>query len=60
VPWTPKDAVGHDVKATGKKAKQWSAVANAVLQRTGSDAEAVKQANGVIKAQYGRYKRKNG
>ena len=57
MPWTPADAQRHDSKAdTPKKQRQWADVANSVLKRTGSDAEAVKQANGVIRRNEGRIK----
>lgn len=49
MPWKPSDASKHDKKATGKKARQWSDVANSVLKRTGDDAQAVRTANGVVK-----------
>ena len=50
MPWTPKDATRHDKKANNpKKQRQWSAVANSVLARTGDDGMAVREANGVIR-----------
>ena len=55
MPWTPSDGPQrHTHKAnTPAKKKQWSAVANAVLAKTGDDAQAVRTANGVIaKHQY--------
>jgi hypothetical protein len=49
MPWTAGDAAKHDRKAgTPKKARQWAAVANSVLKRTGDDGVAVREANGVI------------
>lgn len=55
MPWTPSDAVTHNKKATGPKAEKWSAVANAVLAKTGDDASAVRIANSAI--QPSKYKR---
>lgn len=56
MPWTPADAGRHNKKAkSGKAAKQWAAVANSVLQKTGDDAQAIRTANGVVK-----YRRKPG
>lgn len=49
MPWGPSDAPRHDKKAnTPKLQRQWSHVANGVLQRTGNDALAIREANGVI------------
>lgn len=52
-PWTPENGPArHDKKVKTKAEKdQWAAVANSVLKRGGSDASAIKQANGVIKRQ---------
>ncbi len=50
MPWTPKDAVHKTKKAsTPAKKKQWAAVANAVLKKTGDDAGAIKSANVAVK-----------
>lgn len=46
MPWTA--AAKHNKKATGKAAKQWSAVANNVLARSGNDGRAIREANAVI------------
>lgn len=57
MPWTARDASRHTKKAKSATAKrQWSKVANAVLQKTGSDARAIREANAVV----GRRKRKRG
>lgn len=48
MPWQPGDAARHNKKATGKAAKQWSAVANSVLAKTGNDGRAIREANAVI------------
>lgn len=50
MPWKMQDASRHTAKAKSAKAKrQWSAVANAVLEKTGNEARAVRSANAVIK-----------
>jgi hypothetical protein len=52
MPWSAADAKRHDKKAaSGKKSRQWSDVANSVLERTGDEGEAVREANGVVKRQ---------
>lgn len=48
MPWVAADAAKHDKKAAGKGSKQWAAVANAVLAKTGNDARAIRSANAVI------------
>jgi hypothetical protein len=49
-PWTASSAKRHSRKAsTPKKQRQWSAVANSVLKKTGDEGAAVRAANGVIK-----------
>jgi hypothetical protein len=50
MPWDAKDATRHTKKAKSPKARrQWKDVANSVLQRTGNEGTAVKQANAVVK-----------
>ena len=49
MPWDMRDAVKHNKKATGAKAKQWSATADSVLKKTGNDAQAIRIANAAIK-----------
>lgn len=49
MPWKPGEAKRHNKKAKGRKAKQWSAVANAVLEKSGDDAKAIRIANAAIK-----------
>lgn len=52
MPWSPSDAESKTKKAdTPKARRQWSDVANSVLERTGDDAQAVRTANGVIAKQ---------
>jgi hypothetical protein len=58
-PWEASDAQRHTKKATGKKASQWSKVANSVLKETGDEARAVRTANGVIKANHSPSQRKD-
>jgi uncharacterized protein (DUF1015 family) len=49
MPWSPSDAIRHTHKArSAKQQRQWSDVANSALKRTGDDATAVREANGVI------------
>jgi hypothetical protein len=49
MPWTPKDAHRHNhgIQAGSHKAHIWSKVANSVLQRTGNEGLAMREANGV-------------
>lgn len=50
MPWQPSESKAHTVKAnTAPKQKQWSEVANSVLEKTGDDRRAVITANGVVK-----------
>lgn len=50
MPWTPEQSTKHDSKAKNPvEQRQWADVANSTLKRTGDDALAVKEANGVIK-----------
>lgn len=49
MPWDKETAKKHNKKAVGKKGKQWAATANAVLEKTGNDATAIKIANAAIK-----------
>lgn len=52
MPWQPSDAQRHDklAKLKGLNAqKQWARVANSVLERTGDEGLAVREANVVIK-----------
>jgi hypothetical protein len=59
MPWTPADAKAKTHKASSpKKQRQWSAVANNVLERTGDDGQAIRQANAVVARAKGPSKRK--
>ena len=50
MPWNPTDANRHTKKADTKAtAKQWSAVANAVLEKSGDEGKAVRIANAAVK-----------
>lgn len=54
MPWKPSDSRAKTKKADSPaKQKKWSAVANAVLEKTGDDATAIKVANSSL---YTRYK----
>ena len=48
MPWTPEDAEKHHKGLDDKKKRQWADVANSVLERTGDDGEAIREANGVV------------
>lgn len=50
MPWTPDDASGKTKKAKSPTAKrQWAHIADEVLAKTGDEARAIREANGVIK-----------
>ena len=50
MPWSPKDAINHNKKVgSSKKKDMWSRIANKTLEKTGSDARAIRVANSVIK-----------
>lgn len=49
MPWSADDAKRFTRKAdTPRRKRQWSEVANSALERTGSDATAIREANGVM------------
>jgi len=50
MPWTAKDACGHDKDAcsSAKKARQWMHIANASLKRGDSKKKAIMKASGVV------------
>jgi hypothetical protein len=59
MPWKAKDAGKHDHAAnTPKRRRQWSDVANSILERTGSDARAIRGANSVVKKSQSKRSRK--
>jgi hypothetical protein len=50
MPWKPSDAHSKTKKANSpKKQRQWRDIANSARERGLSDAEAIKEANGVIR-----------
>jgi hypothetical protein len=50
MPWTAKDAHNKTHRAKSPKRKrQWSKVANSILERTGDDARAIRGANAAVK-----------
>lgn len=50
MPWTAADASRHTKKArSGAARRQWSAVANSMLDRGYSEGRAVRAANAVVK-----------
>lgn len=49
MPWTAKDSYRHTHKATTPtKKRQWAHVADNVLAKTGNEALAIREANGVV------------
>jgi hypothetical protein len=50
MPWSPNDGPSRHTKkaSTPKKKKQWSAVANSILARTGNEGRAVRGANAAV------------
>jgi len=58
MPWTPRDAYRHTRKAsTPDLQTRWAATANAVLERTGDEAQAIRIANDAISKRKPRRKR---
>ena len=50
MPWQASDAQSHNKAAkTAKDKNMWAHVANSVLQRTGNDGLAVREANAVLR-----------
>jgi hypothetical protein len=50
MPWTMESASSHTKKAkTAATKKQWASTANAVLEKTGDDAKAIRIANAAVK-----------
>lgn len=49
MPWTPEQARKHNKGLSNQSAEKWSRIANSVLSRTGSDAQAIRVANGAVK-----------
>lgn len=48
MPWQVGDVSKHNKKLSESKKKQWVAVANSVLGKTGNEGKAVKIANGAV------------
>jgi len=58
MPWKMSDAPRHTHRAKSAKSKEaWSAIANAVLKKTGGEASAIRIANSVVKKQKGKGKK---
>ena len=52
MPWEPREARLKTSKAdTPKKQRQWAAVANNMLKKTGSESRAIRAANNTLKEQ---------
>ena len=50
MPWGTKDSSRHTKKAkSAKRKRQWSKVANSILERTGDEGRAVRGANSAVK-----------
>lgn len=49
MPWTAAQAKTKDKKATGKKGRQWSKIADKVLAKTGDEGLAIREASGAVK-----------
>jgi uncharacterized protein YdaT len=61
MPWDAKDAKRHTKKAKGgKSSRQWSHVANSMLDRGKSEGAAIAAANSVVKKRGGKKGRKRG
>lgn len=58
MPWNPGDAARHTKKAKGAgKSRQWSTVANKVLQESGDEGKAIRIANAAVGKKHPRRKR---
>ena len=52
MPWTTNDAERHSHKATTTTLKElWAKVANEILERTGNEGRAIREANAVVARQ---------
>jgi uncharacterized protein YdaT len=61
VPWTPRDAKRHTKKAkSGKSQRQWSHVADSMLDRGYSEGRAIRAANSVVKKRGSKHSHKRG
>jgi len=58
MPWMPDDATSHTKKAATEKTKrQWAEIANQVLEQTGDEGRAIREANAVIARTVGKGER---
>ena len=58
MPWMPDDATPHTKKAATEKTKrQWAEIANQVLEQTGDEGRAIREANAVIARTVGKGER---
>ncbi len=58
MPWMPDDATSHTKKAATEKTKrQWAEIANQVLEQTGGEGRAIREANAVIARTVGKGER---
>jgi hypothetical protein len=48
MPWSAADAGKHMKAAKGQHGKQWAAVANSVLKKTGDEGRAIREANSAV------------
>jgi hypothetical protein len=52
MPWTPNEAERHTHKASTPALQNlWAKVANETLERTGDEAQAIREANAVVSRQ---------
>jgi uncharacterized protein YdaT len=60
MPWTSRDVSKHNKSVKSpKRRRQWSEVANSILERTGDDARAIRGANSAVKKSKSRRTRKS-
>jgi hypothetical protein len=61
MPWASRDVSKHNKSVKSPKRKrQWSSVANSILEKTGDDARAIRGANSAVrKAQSKRTKKRS-
>lgn len=54
MPWKPSDVSGKTKKAKSAKSKrQWSRIANKLLEQGKPEGQAIREASGVVKRLYG-------
>lgn len=60
MPWTSSDSARHTKKAKSpKRRRQWSKVANSILERTGDEGRAVRGANAAVNKAEAKHKVKH-